>query len=254
MGFLRRGWEAAVAATIGGVLLSLATSQHGVGAADVPVCGNATAPQCFGMCPPGFECEFINASQNGFQVYGGNGNNSCVCQPTGCCEFTGKLVTGTTSAALAYGTDASCQDGVTEAECGPSNDFFPGQICFPGMGCEAPTSTPTFTPTSTPTFTPTSTPTSTPTQTPTVTPTSTGIPDGGDCLDPADCQSGNCVLNVCCETPCNLPGQVCNVVGNEGTCVNVAAPAPAVSRTGLLMIVALLLAVGGFAVWRRRHG
>ena len=80
------------------------------------------------------------------------------------------------------------------------------------------------------------------------------IPDGGGCLDPLDCLSGNCVNDVCCDTACDAPEQSCNVAGSVGTCTSVAAPAPAASHGGLLLSLALLLGVGGLAMWRRRFG
>jgi hypothetical protein len=131
---------------------------------------------------------------------------------------------------------------------------------------DTPTSTPTDTPTNTatstdtPTATPTSTPTSTPTNTgtptntPTVTPTNNLIPDGGDCDDPAECASGNCVDDVCCAEAACPPGQSCDNPGNAGMCSpDPTAPAPALSRRGVLLALAILLVVGGLAVLRRRH-
>jgi hypothetical protein len=113
----------------------------------------------------------------------------------------------------------------------------------------------TATPTSTPTNTPTATPTDTPTSTPTVTPTSTGVPNGGSCNDPADCTSGNCVDDTCCDAPSCPPGQSCDNPGNAGMCsADPSAPAPALSRNGVLMGLAVLCAVGGVAVLRRRQG
>jgi MYXO-CTERM domain-containing protein len=66
--------------------------------------------------------------------------------------------------------------------------------------------------------------------------------------------SGNCVDNTCCaETSCP-PGQSCNNPGNAGTCSpNPSAPAPALSRGGVLAGAVLLLALGGLAVRRRQR-
>ena len=104
-----------------------------------------------------------------------------------------------------------------------------------------------------PTATPTSTPTSTPTATPTATPTNTPLPDGAPCSDPDDCLSGNCVDDVCCDTECTGPNEICNLQGSVGTCTDVAAPAPATSRTGLLAAAAILLAIAAVALVRRRR-
>ncbi len=119
---------------------------------------------------------------------------------------------------------------------------------------DTPTATATSTPTSTPSHTPTSTLTNTPTATPTATPTGTGVPDGGACDDPADCMSGNCVDDVCCIAASCPPGQSCDNPGNAGMCsTDPTAPAPALSRSNLLLALALLVAVGGAAVLRRRR-
>ncbi len=121
------------------------------------------------------------------------------------------------------------------------------------------TSTSTFTGTSTATATITVTPTTTatatvtPTSTPTGSPTSTPkLPDGSTCTDPDDCLSGNCVDDVCCDTACDGVMEQCNLVGQEGICAEVRTPAPAASRTGLLIALMVLAAVGGFAILRRR--
>ena len=76
-------------------------------------------------------------------------------------------------------------------------------------------------------------------------------------MDPADCISGNCVDDVCCEEASCPAGQSCDNPGpgNLGICSpDPIAPAPAVSRDGVLLAVAILIAVGGLAVLRRRHG
>jgi hypothetical protein len=116
------------------------------------------------------------------------------------------------------------------------------------------TATPTAPPTDTPTETPTATATDTPTATPTPTPTNTPkLLNGASCDDPGDCVSGNCVDDVCCDASCEEPDERCNVQGSVGTCVAVAAPAPAASHRALLIGVVLLLAVGFWAFVRRER-
>jgi len=117
---------------------------------------------------------------------------------------------------------------------------------------DTPTATPTQTPTGTPTRTPTSTPTGTPTRTPTGTATATAtlIPNGGGCATPSLCQSGFCVEGICCNTICDQPMQTCE----SGTCMGAAAPAPAVSHRTLGLILALLVAIGFFALTPLRFG
>jgi len=101
------------------------------------------------------------------------------------------------------------------------------------------TSTPTTTPTGTTTETPTvtSTPTATgsatdtPTMTPTATSTATPVSEGGACLDTSQCASGLACI--------------------DGICMEVTAPAPAMSRTGLLVVVGILVTIGAVTLRRR---
>jgi len=78
---------------------------------------------------------------------------------------------------------------------------------------------------------PAGTPINTPTSTATSTPTNTPVPNGGACVNPGDCASGNCVNNVCVGAP---------------------AAAPAASNGGLVaMTIALLIAAFVALRWRR---
>lgn len=230
---VKSAWQVAVMATVGGVLLSLVSLQESVGVPTVP-CGQAQGPSCGGSCAPGQQC-VVNASNTSL----------CVCETLGCCELGYQD-------AIAAAASGSCTNS-TASTCPYGSMFLAGEVCL-NNSCATNTPTPTNTPTNTPTptDTPTETPTATPTNTPTSTPTNTPVPDGGSCTDPSDCQSGNCVRNVCCDTECNLPGQSCAEPGSIGTCTEVPAPAPAASRGGLLLIVCALIAIGGFAVVRRR--
>lgn len=76
-------------------------------------------------------------------------------------------------------------------------------------------------------------------------------PDGASCMDPSDCISGNCVMNICCNDPCPPPGR-CDLPGREGVCI-VPAPAPALSGIGLLIGALLLVAVGTIGLLRNRR-
>ncbi len=107
-------------------------------------------------------------------------------------------------------------------------------------------------PTHTPTQTPTSTPTATPTTTSTATPTNTPAPDGDACIDPADCLSGNCVDDVCCDATCDGPMEQCNVQGRVGTCTSLTSPVPTTSGWGLLISLGILVTIATFALVRRR--
>ena len=93
-----------------------------------------------------------------------------------------------------------------------------------------PTATPTETATSTATST--STATASRTATNTATPTATPVPEGGACMDTAQCELPlSCIDEVCTPPP---------------------APAPALTSTALVVAVMLLAAIAGVGVWRRR--
>jgi len=67
--------------------------------------------------------------------------------------------------------------------------------------------------------------------------------------------SANCVDDTCCAEPSCPPGQSCDNPGQAGVCSqDPTAPAPALSRGGVLAAALLLLTLGGFAVRRRRRG
>jgi hypothetical protein len=106
-----------------------------------------------------------------------------------------------------------------------------------------------------PTATPTLTQTPTVTQTATATSTNTPGGVGGACTTAADCTGGLfCVDAVCCTSACDGPLESCRVPPNIGVCTSQAAPAPAVSRLGLLIGLAVLLLVGAVAMLRRTPG
>jgi len=117
-----------------------------------------------------------------------------------------------------------------------------------------PTATPTRTPSATASMTPTRTPSSTPSNTPpvTATPTVTPVPQGGECTDHAECAPGLfCAQGVCCDGPCDAPGEACNRPGREGECLAEApAPAPAVSPRGLLLALVALIVIAALAITR----
>jgi len=113
----------------------------------------------------------------------------------------------------AQGCETACQGG-----CGHA---IPCPNPTAGLGCDA--DTVSCVPAGTPASTPTSTATSTPTKTP--------VPNGGACMTPSDCASGNCV---------------------DGTCVGAPAAAPAASNGGLVaMVIALLIAAFVALRWRQ---
>ena len=117
------------------------------------------------------------------------------------------------------------------------------------------TVTSTATATRTATTTPTVTSTGTVTNTATVTPTATPAPNGAACNTPTDCVSGNCVDHTCCAEPSCPPGQSCDNPGHAGECSQtLTAPAPALSRGGVVAAAVLLLGLGGVAMRRRWRG
>ena len=99
--------------------------------------------------------------------------------------------------------------------------------------------------------TPTVTPTTTPTRTPTATSTSTPRSNGAECGSSSECQSLFCVDGVCCNRSCAGPLELCNAPGSRGTCTQATAPAPALSRFGLLAGVAALVAISALALASR---
>ena len=105
-------------------------------------------------------------------------------------------------------------------------------------------------PTPTPTATSTPTPTDTATATPTATPTFIGL--GQSCSAPTECASGFCAQGVCCNEKCDGPLEACDRPGRVGTCSK-AAPAPAVSTNGLVIVAVLLAGVGIFQLVQRRR-
>ncbi len=178
------------------------------------------------------------------------------CPTTGCCQLGSAAQGAMTAEALpaisaCFETDSSTCDltgGV----------FITDGSCAGGIhgNCTAPTptSTSTNTPTATATGTATrtATATATATNTWTATPTRTPQPDGAGCMSGGECSSTFCVDGVCCNTACNRPFDTCNAPPAPGTCVQIA-PAPPVSRRGLVAGLALLTMVGAAALWQQRR-
>ena len=144
------------------------------------------------------------------------------------------------------GTSGECVNGI--CACDTQADCPPGSVCLgsPENICVV------CPPTRTPTVTHTATVTATATGTATVTATPTPQPTGAACMSGSHCVSGFCVDQVCCDTACDLPSQQCNAPQNPGACTTIAAPAPALSGTGLLLAVLAVLAVGAVTLWTRR--
>jgi hypothetical protein len=69
---------------------------------------------------------------------------------------------------------------------------------------------------------------------------------------PSQCASLNCVEAVCCDTTCAEPNHTCTLPGREGTCLPItAAPAPALTRWGLLAGAVALASVAALALRHR---
>src|SRR5262245_33493665 len=151
---VRRMWTSLTAATLGVVLLSFLAHQSVGGEAEP--CSNVSAPCDTGSCPHGQGC--VNSS---------TGESECECQKLGGCIVPAMILLGN-----------MCIDAVPMSECVKST-FVAGGTCDKTGNCVPPKQV--------------HTPTATPTATPTVTPTNTLVPNGGDCVDPTDCVSGNCV-------------------------------------------------------------
>ena len=186
-------------------------------------------------CPEGFDCDLDKG-----QCVNRTTPSACCLGGGSCVEVTQAECTNMGGASRRSGCDEEpcpgacilpdgCCHDLSKANCTPEGVFH-----GPGSSCEL------------------GTPTSTPTSTPTATPTETKVPEGGSCTTPSQCATALCVDEVCCDTACDGPAEVCNLQGQEGICTVVTAPAPAASRTGLLIGLVLLLAVAAFALVRRR--
>lgn len=116
---------------------------------------------------------------------------------------------------------------------------------------DTPTATATATSTDTPTASPTATATDTPTATATATDTPTPQPNGASCSGGGQCISGNCSDGVCCDTACSRSVERCDLPSSLGICVSFAAPAPALSPSGVLGGLAILMVAGALALARR---
>lgn len=172
------------------------------------------------------------------------------CPVTGCCAINDQGQENATTSApaalnLCVETDAASCDAV-------AGQFVSGGVCAGGLDgtCAAPTATSTPTPTATGTATATQTPTATATSDGTA--TLTPQPDGAACTSGTECASTFCVDGVCCNTACSGPFDTCNAPPERGVCVQVA-PAPPVSRRGLLTGLALLTLIGAAALWQQRR-
>lgn len=112
---------------------------------------------------------------------------------------------------------------VTDGQCAPQATVVINVMC---------SQDPTATATATPTATATRTATGTATGTSTATPTATPVPEGGACMETAQCEPPlSCIDEVCTRPP---------------------APVPALTSMALIVAVMLLAAVAAVGVWRRR--
>jgi hypothetical protein len=77
------------------------------------------------------------------------------------------------------------------------------------------------------------------------------VPNGGGCTTPAQCASTFCVTGVCCDTPCDEPGQTCKLPGRAGECLEIApAGAPTLSPWGLAMAGIALIGLAAMTLKR----
>ncbi len=82
--------------------------------------------------------------------------------------------------------------------------------------------------------------------------------NGASCDVPAQCESGFCGDGVCCDSACDVQGEVCDLPDHVGTCTIAIAmsdcrhPAPSASHTALLIGVGVLAVIGFLALYRRR--
>ncbi len=267
----RAVWSVLVATTIAASLWSL-----------VPATGSVPTGCCLPMNGSCQETDmgFCELGLNGTFVPGELCGNASTCRPaaTGCCDgfsmcLEGELDCRYMGNISTFVPDGSCQPpgngtmNVSVEFCVPPTEtpspVPPTETPSPVPPTDTPspvppTDTPSpVPPTDTPSpVPPTDTPSPVPpTDTPSPVPptdTPTPMPDGADCVDPDDCMSGNCIDDVCCDSVCDGALEACNLVGSEGTCSPTTAEAPAASDNVLIAVVAMLIAIGLFAVARRR--
>lgn len=175
--------------------------------------------------------------------------------PAGCSADSPAINAGDQAVCAAAPVNGVDQRGVTRpGESNPSCCI--GAFEIGSLAPDTPTATSSATPSSTPTATATATGTATASGTPpstaTATHTPTPQPDGTLCDDPNQCQSTFCADGVCCSSACNAPADRCDVPGQLGVCVNLAAPAPTLDRSGLITGALLLASIAALALRRRR--
>ncbi|MGD0947584.1 MAG: hypothetical protein ABSA52_09145 [Candidatus Binatia bacterium] len=173
---------------------------------------------------------------------------SADCPDGAACDSSSQCAGGTCNANTCCGQSADCPDGAActmASQCAPGLSCQTG-TCLPCGGAEEPPC-----PTATPTPTGTTTPTPTVTPTPTSTPTPTPLALGDACVSSAQCASTFCAPGgVCCNVPCNQPGQSCTLPGKVGLCQAQGTAAPAASPRGLIAL-GFVLAVLGVVGLRR---
>jgi hypothetical protein len=62
-----------------------------------------------------------------------------------------------------------------------------------------------------------------------------------------------CVDGVCCDTACDGPNESCSLPGRGGVCLpKTVAPAPALTRPGMMIAIGALIFIAGASIRRRR--
>jgi len=179
------------------------------------------------------------------------------CPTTGCCTVALDSASQQPNADAAVGqfcaeTDQATCDRFALDDDSYGSTFVPGGSCTSLSGsCIAPTATASATATAT--QTPTASASPTPTATVTASATPTKAANGADCSTPDQCTSGFCSDDVCCDKACDGPAESCDQPGMRGRCLPLHAPAPPMSRRGLVSFIALLTAGGVLSFSRRRR-
>jgi hypothetical protein len=63
-----------------------------------------------------------------------------------------------------------------------------------------------------------------------------------------------CVDGVCCDSPCDLENEICDLPGREGTCVPaVVTEAPALSGWAMPAAIGALLLIAAHQLRRRKR-
>lgn len=183
---------------------------------------------------PNVICSNSSCVTRGNPVYNCSNGGTSIQTPLNCSDVCTNASSGTECAiaannlcihALCNGTNCSIVEGYVPASCNDDNPCTIDQCDTCGNNCSGScVNTPSNS-------------------------SSCNLPQGDPCFANGQCTTTFCVDGVCCDTSCTDPLHDCNVPGSVGHCIP-HAPAPVVSRHGIVVAVLLLALVGGLSLRR----